>query len=390
MVEKIDTKKIKKELFESIIKKSPNTTLKDLEEKYSKLYNNRIEELKEYYTGEELILQTIRSTLTILKAEFRPKLLSNAIKTIGVNIGYYENFILNQMIDLVCIHSKKIWDEDNKKAIQLKICDSSGKPLWHAIPGVIRDNDKRIGRAVYLQTKEEAYSGTLVAIRKRVDEEGALYKKSIINLYGKKRNINIFESLNKRSEMMLNYNKNKSDDEFDIYNQSVITEINIIDEKEVPLNKLVKKPYLKDCNIKIEDLKKWYDEYMVDINDMKRYNRFVIFEGDVIDGSISTDINISNRITIDSLNSNIEGGITCWLPQNINVPPLGAIGVYIVGKPTYNERREQLSVQVYGLYIPEAQKRIKPLQIIPEENIEENEKKDIKLIKEEDDIYGDL
>jgi len=259
-------------------------------------------------------------------------------------------------------------DDSIKKALfDEQMVDEEGNPLWSPkMDGVLefKYNDRKgkllpAKRRIIDPEKESRRMG--VGILKKEGEEE--YKVATITLHGSG-DVNI--PTKKKISIKLG---GRYDEKNDIYRLGVNmdnVECEILDEKEMTHEDFVElvekgllKKYLFDFS---EPINNWADE-----NDNLP---FVVLKGMCI-RTVITDGANSNIVNMGSMNfMDEEENISCFFPDDLDVPIEGSVGVYVTG--TLNTKGDNVTMNVIDCQ--EKKFFEKPNAIKPEENKKEEEK----------------
>jgi len=329
-------------------------------EEFEALYKESVEEIKKRDIPESEIETTaVKRARALLKKQLK----SRAEFFEGIIIGKdrITDFGAQKLYD----EARRLWKEDPEKAVQDGYVNEDGEPLY-------LEPDWKKGKKIIL---DEAKGRTVFLLAKHTDDTD--YKLAFLNLRHDK--INIETPMFCKVEFRANKSQ-KSTDNLYILNQANVTEFKVIDDKRVDFITLAKK-YLKNYLVNLADLREWYEKHKDD------RNRIAIIKGNVSSISITAE-GVSNKMELDDAELAIDADpdkietVTCWVPEDLEFDfSEGTIDLVVIGRPDYNTERDEIVINVFGMYASDEWLiKEKPQKIVIEntntENVN-NEQKDV-------------
>lgn len=280
------------------------------------------------------------------------KLLSSTVETFtGVFIGE------SGSMDMVAKRRKEageLFKNDPQKAISKGITDSHGIPLYFATEEQQKTMPvwakKRVGKPLP-ETDIQKWTIGLVDIKEKtipmIFRIRGDNTKTVLPLFKQIKFNGV--SLQSSTEELARINDAGS--------------LNIRVEKslsDIEIEAMFKK-YFKNQIITLEQMEKFVQQH-------QEFNRFAIIKADIVSinpiplANGTTIVNISdNTLSFIDAKGNILRGVTCWVPEYINIDFPENAEIWIIGVPNVNERGK--SINAMGIYTPTMFKNYVPTKV---------------------------
>jgi len=314
----------KQEVFELIQQKQTLST-----EELNIMYEDLAKEYEKrgVKPTEDMVLNRLFAYLT-------PALNSSATKHTAILLGVEDNFGFNQIVAKVKFDSIKQYQENKIEAINNRVVDEQGNPLWHYVDG-LKIADFKIGKPItpydfsataYCFVEDGKKNLSLKTVQLRAERRENILK-----------NLNLF--INKKVEFM-------GTDKETTINDSKYFNIKVIDETLQDISTLLSK-YAKDNCVNLKSVETFYKKNIEHIKTIPVFVRGTIKE------IMISETKDNNIISFSDTGYNKDFSI--YVPKNLEIPSIGSTNIIFGGRLRYDENSaiRPYTLNAFMVYSPQ-------------------------------------
>lgn len=337
-------------------------------EDIEKEFNNILEEEKSLHpnlTDNDRSQRALQRLALMYKRQMR----SPAVGFEGIIIG------ASDVIDMVAkrrANAMEEWLLNPQEAIEKGLVDEKGTPLDTIQTFSTGRQNPQFGKPL----PENSYSRNIIGIAVKVKDKEKKPKLFSLALRGnnaKELNLPMFKPIKFSA---IDKTPEGIDNKYNL-NASTFTKFDVDEKIEMPPIKQIILNHCKDMIVPLSELENYHQQ------NIDNYDRVAIVQGGVSSLSLektgfgSRVMNIDDTDNLEDIESK---GLTCWLPEHIDIDFAEQSKVYVIGRTNQGKKKDEnglpteelgdVSMNVYGVYaIPEFKINLpEDIEEITEEN----------------------